>query len=156
MAKSAKSKTNKLEISGLETALEDVFVKKLPSLPKSLKEAIVQYGPWLVLICLVLSLPSILALFGLGAISMPFSYFGGMRYGYNFSLNFVLTTIITILGIIALPGLFKRKKQSWNLLFYSSLLSLIQNFLHFNLGALVVGTSLSWYVLFQIKSYYKN
>jgi len=40
-------------------------------------------------------------------------------------------------------------------MFYASLLGAVQNAVSFNLGGLVVGTLLSLYILFQIKSYYK-
>ena len=152
----AKTKTQKINMSNLESILEDIFVKKAPALPKNLKEAIVNCGPWLILVSLVFSLPAILAIFGLGAISMPFSYLGGIRSGYNFSLNFIFTYAIIILNAVALPGLFKRTRQGWKFLFYSSLVAFVQNLLTFNLGSLVVGSAISWYFLFQIKSYFKK
>jgi len=133
-----------LNMSGLESALENIFVKKAPTLPENFKEIIVKYGPWLLLISLVLSLPSLLALFGLGSIALPFSYLKGTIYGQRFSYNLIFIFAITVLNAIALPGLFKRQQKSWKLLFYSSLVAFVQNLLSFNLGSLVIGSALSW------------
>ena len=59
------------------------------------------------------------------------------------------------LQVMAIPGLFKRKIKSWRLLFYISLISALLSLVKFDLGGLIVGTGISWYILFQIKSYYK-
>jgi|APSaa5957512622_1039677.scaffolds.fasta_scaffold136077_2 hypothetical protein len=150
MAKKAKAK--KLDLASLETTLEDVFVGKAPALPKNIKEVIVTYGPWVILISLIASIPSLLALLGLGTVTMPFGYWGGMRYARHFGTSTIFLFAITLLNAIALPGLFKRQKQAWKLLFYSSLVAFIQNLLSLNLGSLVIGSALSWYILFQIKS----
>ncbi len=153
MAKKAKTK---LDLSSLEKTLEDIFVGKAPALPKNIKEIIVTYGPWVILISLIASLPSLLALLGLGSITMPFGYWGGMRYARHFGTSTIFLFAITLLNAMALPGLFKRLKKSWKLLFYSSLVAFIQNLLNFDLGSLVVGSAVSWYVLFQIRSSFKK
>lgn len=153
MAKKAKTK---LDLSSLEKTLEDIFVGKAPALPKNIKEIIVTYGPWVILISLIASLPSLLALLGLGSITMPFGYWGGMRYAQHFGTSTIFLFAITLLNAMALPGLFKRLKKSWQLLFYSSLVAFIQNLLNFDLGSLVVGSAVSWYVLFQIRSSFKK
>jgi hypothetical protein len=59
------------------------------------------------------------------------------------------------LTVWALPGLFKRKMLSWNLMFYATLVMGVYNLVTLSLGSLVIGTGLSLYVLYQIKGYYK-
>jgi len=61
-----------------------------------------------------------------------------------------------ILEIVALPGLFKRTKNSWELMFYASLIMVLSYIFALNIGSLIIGGAISFYVLFQIKSYYKN
>ena len=156
MAKKKKATAPTLDMSGLESALEDIFVKKAPALPKNIKEIIVTYGPWLILVSLIFSLPSLLTLFGLGTIGSPFGYWGSTRYGHRLGSSLIFLFIITLLNAIALPGLFKRQQKGWQLLFYSSLVAFIQNLLNFNLGSLVIGSAINWYFLFQIKSSFKK
>jgi len=55
--------------------LDFYFVKKAPvQLPDNAKEAIVKYGPWIAIVLLVLAVPPLLFVLGLGALVMPFFY----------------------------------------------------------------------------------
>ena len=65
-----------------------------------------------------------------------------------------LPWITLILEIMALPGLFKQQRKSWNLLYYSVLASALYNLLSLNLFGLIIGTLISLYILFQIKKSY--
>ncbi len=93
--------------------------------------------------------------FGLGALVAPFVVMGGVQAAAGFGLGMVFSIAMLVLEAIAIPGLFKRKLSAWKLMFYASLLGGVQALITFNLGGLVIGTGLSLYVLFQIKSYYK-
>ena len=104
---------------------------------------------------MVLSLPLIISALGLGALIGPLAYMGGVTSGISFNAGIILTIIILVMEIVALPGLFKRQKSAWNILFYVSLVSALSSILSFNLLGLIIGTLLSWYFLFQIRSYYK-
>ncbi len=137
-----------------ETELDKIFVGKVPALPDNIKEFIVKLSPWLALISMVLMLPLILAVFGLGAVMMPFSYLGGMRAGFGYTFGLVFTLGMIILELMAIPGLFKRQEKAWRLVFYSVLLSLIQQLLRFDLLGLVISGAISFYFLFQVKSKY--
>jgi hypothetical protein len=141
-------------ITKLEKELDKIFVKKLPALPKKLKEVIVKYGPYLAVILLVLSIPVILAFMGLLITTKSLIFLGGAR-GCFYIISVLLGIVMIILQIMAIPGLFKRKIKSWRLLFYISLISALLSLLKFDLGGLIIGAGISWYILFQIKSYYK-
>lgn len=147
-------KEKKFFFDDLEKKLSELFVKKLPGLPKKIKEVIVKYGPYLVVILLVLSVPVILAFMGVVITMTSLVILGGAK-GYFYVFSVLLGVIMVILQIMAIPGLFKRKIQSWRLLFYISLMVAFLNLLKFDWGDLIIGSGISWYILFQIKSYYK-
>ncbi len=139
----------------LEDILSDYLVKKAPALPTNIKEIIVKFAPWVTLILFIITLPVVLAFFGLGAILAPLSFFGGMTVGTNYILTLIFSAVMLVLEALAIPGLFKRARGAWNLLFYSALVGALQNVVTFNLGGLIIGTLLGLYILFQVREYYK-
>ncbi|KKQ23535.1 MAG: hypothetical protein US40_C0013G0020 [Candidatus Roizmanbacteria bacterium GW2011_GWC2_37_13] len=157
MAKSdEKSADLKSMMGRLEDTLTTYLVDKAPfQLPSGAKEAIVKYGPWITLILLILALPALLFAFGLGTFLAPFAFLGGLQAGVSYGFGMVFSAVILVLEALAIPGLFKRKLSAWRLIYYGALLGGVQSVLSFNLGGLVIGTGISLYILFQIKSYYK-
>lgn len=147
----------KASLKKFEHTLDEYFVKKAPfQLPDGVKEFIVAFGPWITVVLLALTLPIILAALGLSAVFAPFAALGGgLQGGYAWGIGTILTLVVFVLEIFALPGLFARRKSGWNLLFYASLVSILYNLAYFNLGGLVIGTLINWYLLFQVRSYYK-
>jgi len=133
--------------------MEDFFTKKLPPLPEKAKKIIVKYGPWLILVGLVLSIPTLLMALGLWAIFMP-SY-AGYHYSIGYNVAWWISIASMVLYAWALPGLFKTKMAAWKLMFYGTLVMAAYDLITLSLGGLIIGTGLSLYVLFQIKSYYK-
>lgn len=153
MASSNKDLSNSL--GKLESTLKVYFVDKAPfQIPPAAKEFLVQFGPWITLVLLILTLPVIFAALGLTAFLSPFSAMGGARAEINY-LSVIFGVIALILEAMALPGLFRRSKSGWNLLFYSTIVSAIDNLLTLNIAGLVIGLLIGWYILFQIRSYYK-
>ncbi|MDP1624363.1 MAG: chromate transporter [bacterium] len=157
---SQKTKTGgddlKTSLAKLEDTLEMYLVDKAPfQMPESAKEFLVKYGPWLIVVMLVMAIPMVLFALGLGAIVAPFAILAGVGAGVGFGFAMIFTLAMMALEVIALPGLFNRKVSSWRLMFYASLLGGVQSLVTFNLGGLIIGTGLSLYILFQIKSYYK-
>jgi len=102
-----------------------------------------------------MALPALLAIVGIGAIAMPFAYLGGMHAGFSYTVSMIFTAVVLVLEALALPGLFKKTKSGWRLLFYAILVSAVQSLITFNLGGLIIGTILGLYILFQVKEYYK-
>ena len=134
--------------------LDFYLVKKAPfQLPGEVKEFLVKFGPWIALVLLVLSLPGLLLMLGLGTAFMPF---GGVSYGVGFSyLTVVLLAQLVLLGL-ALPGLFKRKMSAWRLMFYSELVSILFSLLIGSIVGAILGGLIGLYILFQIRSLYVN
>lgn len=145
----------KTMMSQLETFFELYLVKKAPSLPNNVKEIIVKYSPYLAVVILLFSLPTLLFVLGLGALVSPFAFLGGVRNGISFSFGTLILIITLILELMAIPGLFSRKASAWKLVYYATLVNAVYSLITFNLGNLVIGTTLSLYFLFQIKDLYK-
>lgn len=142
-------------LNQLETVLDEYLVKKAPALPVGVKDFIVTVMPYLTIIFLIMALPIILALIGISAFVMPFSLVAGLGTGFSYIASIIVTVITVVLEVMALPGLFKKEKKSWTLLYYVALIGGVNSILSLNLWGLVIGTGISLYILFQIKSYYK-
>lgn len=141
----------------LTKTLELYLVKKAPALPKGIKELLVKIAPWLAIIGVVISIPGVLVLFGLSSLitMMPYGGYGMMKWGGGFSIGVIFLIAALILEILAIPGLLKRKVMGWNYLYYAALVNAVYALVRFDLIGLVIGTLISLYLLFQIKSYYK-
>lgn len=144
----------------LEKTLDEYLIKKAPSMPKSWKETIVKIAPYLVLAGVVLSIPTILGLLGLGSVLAPFGAIGGLAvgrpfFGFGYIISIVFLAITIILEAMAIPGLFNKAKQGWTYCYYAVLVAAVQSIVSFNIGGLIIGTLLGLYILFQVKEYYK-
>ncbi len=133
-------------LTQVEKTLDLYFGKKAPPMPENIKELIVKYSPYLIILAIVLTLPSLSLAFGLR----------GFGAAFNFSFWGIFALATLIIEAIAIPGVLKRTKQSWELMFYASLISILSSLLSLNLSSLIIGGAISFYILFQIKSYYKN
>jgi hypothetical protein len=142
-------------MSQLDTTLELYLVKKAPSLPENIKELIVKYSPYIALVLLALSLPAILFALGLGALLSPFAFLGGVSAGVSFSLGTLVLLVVLVLEAMAIPGLFARKVSAWRLVYYATLINAVYSLISLNFSNLILGTLISLYFLFQVKSYYK-
>jgi len=141
----------------LEVEIEKIVLSKnIPGLPDNVKELIVKLSPWFAVVSMIMLAPIILAAFGLSAVALPFSYLGGLHMGFGYTIGLVFSFGMIVLELMAIPGLFKRQEKAWRLLFYSTLLSLVQQLLSFNLGGMVIGAIISFYFLFQVKSKYSK
>ncbi len=141
-------------VSQLETTLNEYFGNKAPQLPRNIKDIIVKIAPYLVILGVIVSIPAILALFGLSALLAPAMLLGG---GWTIVGIVSLVTLIAtvVLEALAIPGLFAKKKSAWNKLFWVSLIGIVSSLVSGNLVSLIVGTAINWYVLFQVRSYYR-
>jgi len=141
-------------LTQIEKTLDLYFGKKAPAMPENIKELIVKYSPYLTAIALIFSIPTLLFALGVSRAFMPLAFAGAYRPGLSISI--IISLVAMILEAIALPGLFKRTKKSWEYMFYASLVMIISYIFDLNLGSLIIGGAISFYLLFQIKSYYKN
>ncbi|MDQ6482181.1 hypothetical protein [Dyadobacter sp. LHD-138] len=137
----------------LENELEPIFLGKFPPFPDNVKELLVQYGPYLILIGAILGLLGLLAAFGIGgaAIGLGLAAYGS---GFSFYVGIVLAAVMMIMYLMAFSPLRARKKAGWNLMYYALLLSLISNLLQLAILAVIIGGVLGFWVLFQIRDKY--
>jgi len=132
--------------------LDFYLVKKAPfQIPEGGREFIVQWGPWISIVLLVLSLPVILFALGIGTFLVPFA---GLGYASGFGLAVVTLIIHFGLWIAALPGLFARKMGGWRLLFYGELFSIATSLLQGAIVGAIIGGLIGLYILFQVRTKY--
>lgn len=141
----------------LNKTLELYLVKKAPALPGNIKELLVKFAPWISILLVVLGLPAVMALFGLGAMmySIPYAGYGMYRAGGGFSLAALFLIATLALQTLAVPGLMKRKVAGWNFIYYGVWVSAVSSLLYGQIVSLIIGTLISLYFLFQVKSLYK-
>lgn len=130
-------------ISRLQDFLSLYFVKKAPALPENAKEIIVKFAPYVSIVAVVMS--------ALGLLSLNFIFIGTAFS----SLSILVWIISLIFEGLSIPGLFSRKISGWNFVFYGVLTSALYFLITFNLVNLVIGSAISLYLIFQVKSYYK-
>ena len=133
--------------------LDYYLVGKAPfQIPNEAKEWIVQYGPWITIVLLVLTLPALLFVLGIGAVFVPFA-----GVGYATGFGYAALGLIVQLGltVAALPGLFARRLSGWTLLFYARIVSLVFTLLAGAIVSALVGGLISMYILFQVRALYK-
>jgi hypothetical protein len=132
--------------------LDFYLVKKAPfQIPEGGKEAIVKYGPWVLVVLLVLSIPAVLLLLGIGTVLLPF---GGLPYAGGFGLAAVLLLVSLGLEVASLPGLFARKMSGWKLLFYARALAVLAGLASWAALSAIIGGLISFYILFQVREKY--
>lgn len=143
--------------NGIINTLENFF-KRAPTLPASGRETIVKITPFLALIFGVLGILGSLAGLGLLTVFSPLAIFGGASgvssYGGGFLAAFVWL-VASVLLLAAYPGTKARKYKGWNLLFWSECISIIGSILAGSIINALIGGLIGFYLLFQIKSYYK-
>lgn len=137
----------------LENELEPIFLGKFPPFPENVKEFLVKYGPYFLLVGAILTLFGLLTAFGIGtaAIGIGMVAYGG---GFNMYVGLLIATVIMIMYLMAFSPLRARKRAGWNLMYYALILSLISNLLQLALFAFIIGGVLGFWVLFQIREKY--
>ena len=136
--------------------LDLYFGKKAPQLPAGVKEAIVKYSPYLIIISLVFLAISLVSLLGIvtgyGGLIVA-GLVGGMT---RIWISLIVAIIAGIIQLMALPGLFKRASKSWTLLLYAQVVMLIGNILSTDIVGFIISAVVGFYILFQIRALYNG
>ena len=134
--------------------LDYYLVKKAPfQIPGEIREFLVKFGPWIALVLLVLSLPALLLMLGIGTALMPY---GGVGYATSFTYLTVVLLAQMVLQGLALPGLFARKMSGWKLIFYAQLIGIAFSLLSGSIIGALIGGLIGLYILFQVRPLYVN
>lgn len=142
-------------IDDLIKVLGDWFAK-FPPLPVNAKEVIVKIAPWLAIIFGILGVIAGIGATGLLTVLSPLvALGGGVGVAVGSMVGAILAIVSSALMIVAFPGLRDRKANGWKMSFYSELVSVVSSVVALNLFGAVIGALIGFYILFQIKSYYK-
>lgn len=136
-------------------ALTESWFAKAPALPQNAREILVRFAPVIALIFGILSIIIGISGFGLMTAFLPFAFLGGAS-GYGSGYIAAIVLLVTgVMMLAAYPGLKSRKISGWNLLFWVEIINLVYNLVILNILGAIVGALISFYLLFQVKSYYK-
>jgi hypothetical protein len=135
--------------------MEDSFMK-LPPLPKNAKHTLVIITPWFALIFGILGLMGGLAGFGILTMFSPFIALSSGLAGATGSLvSGAIGVISSIFLLLSFPGTKSHKMKGWKMLFWSEVLNTAAAIISFALTGVIIA-AIGFYLLFQIKSYYKK
>jgi len=137
----------------LERELEPVFLGKFPPFSESVKEFVVQYGPYFILILSVLGLFGLLTAFGIGSVISGMGTVS-TSFGISFYVNILLGIFVLIMYLMAFTPLRARKRSGWNLLYYALLIGIVSNIIQLNIIGTLVSGVLGFWILFQIREKY--
>lgn len=142
----------------LEGTLDEYFGKKAPVLSPQIKDFIVKIAPYLAVISVLLTLPAILLLLGLGSLATILAPIGGMHAVATVPtmwLGILLLIPSVIFEAMAIPGLFARSKTGWKYMYWAQLFSVLSSLIQLNIVGAIIGALIGFYLLFQVRSYYK-
>ena len=129
----------------------DGWFKKAPALPANVRQTLVNIAPWIALIFGVLGIIA-----GLGVIGVsPVAMFGGVGNSTMLLVSGVLTIIASAMMLMAYPKIKALQMSGWTLLFWSTAVSVVGSLVAGSVLSAVIWGVIEFYILFQIKSYYK-
>lgn len=165
------------KLSGLEGWLDGIFGEKFPvQIPKAGREWIVKVSPWLALVGGILGLWASWSFWRAGhyvnqlvewANTLSAAYGGtttATHLGLMWYLALVVLLLQSVLLLMAFSGLKAQKRSGWNLLFLTTLVALLLGVVELfvsgygfgNFLGSVIGAAISFYLLFQVRSYFKE
>jgi hypothetical protein len=145
------------ESGNLIDTMEDFF-KKAPAIPANGREALVNIMPWIALIFGILGILTALGGIGLLTVFSPLAVFSGASGVASYGGTVLATWVYlgaSVLLLAAYPGTKAKKLSGWNLLFWSDVVNVIASLVGGAIVSAVVWGLVGFYLLFQIKSYYK-
>lgn len=132
---------------------------KFPALPKKWQETLARIAPVLAIIFGILGIIVAIAGLGLLTATSPLSFLGGASTVSSYGTGILATIIYLVASVLLLaayPGLKAKKYKGWNLLFWSEAVNLIGGIVAMtSLVSVVIGALIGFYLVFQIRSYFK-
>lgn len=136
-----------------ESKIINLF-KNLPKLPENIVNFLVSLAPYLVLVCGILSLLSIVTILSIAGFSLyVLSPFLAPLVSHVY-LSILGAFVCGILLIISFNSLKVRNLLGWRLVFWSINFSILISLLRLNILSVIINAAISWYLLTQIKYKY--
>lgn len=146
-------------LSKLEGLFEEYLGHKAPAMPDNIKDTLVSFAPYLAILSVVLTVPALFALIGIGTAVGPFTAFLGagymMQYSFSYMVGAGTLLVSAVFAALAIQGLFKREMKAWRLMYYSSLISFVASVLQGSVMSALVGLVIGMYILFQVREKYR-
>ena len=130
--------------------LGDLYAKA-PALPANVNETLAMIAPWFALLFGILGIIGGLGMAGWS----PLAAMGGFHYGAYVLISAILSIVASVLFFMAYPGLNKRQYIGWKWSFWSEVVSLVAALVLGNIAGGIIWAIIAFYILFQIKSYFK-
>ncbi|HVE80633.1 MAG TPA: hypothetical protein VNA68_00615 [Candidatus Dormibacteraeota bacterium] len=124
-------------------------------LPFWAKEWIVRNAHWVAILLTILYLPVVALAVVLGINKLPLAFLGIPSSASDISGGAVALIIQFILIALAIKPLERREMKGWNLLAAAAITHTIYDIVFGHYVTAVVITGISFYILLQIRSYYK-
>jgi hypothetical protein len=115
-------------------------------LPERHQLTFVRFLPWIALAFLPIHFFGVLLLLGVTAFATLF--------GSGSILGAVLSALVLVLDVIALPGLFNRTRRGWEFFTYAAVVGAISNLTSLSLFGLLLSAAVLW-LAFQVKYQYR-
>lgn len=115
-------------------------------LPENMRENFVRFLPWVALLFLPVHFAAVLLLLGVSALAT--------LVGSPSIISALVSVGVLVLDVIALPGLFARKRQGWAFFTYAIAVGALSDLLSFSIFGLVISAALLWFS-FQVKYQYR-
>lgn len=152
-------------LAPLENVLVLFLVKKAPQLPRKFRDFVVKIIPWYILSVAVLILFGLFSLYYITIMIPSTIYLDSiiMTFGDTFFVSILTKLVVVSISLYAVPFLLTKRRFGWKLLFYATLLSfgesiltgLILSLEPVKLVAYIIFSLTSFYLLFQLREYYK-
>lgn len=146
------------QLNQLVKPLENMY-KSAPALPVSAKELLVSFAPWVALIFGALTLLAGVGGLGVFTVLSPFAaLYGGVGYSAFLIVSSIIVVVEGVVMLLAFSPLKKRLMRGWNLMVWTEVLALLSSVVTLRVGSIVgavIGAAIAFYLLFQMKSYYK-
>lgn len=170
MSEKTSASNTKSNLMGLEKTLDEIVNKKQPlQLPANARKWLAENVWWLSLIGGILTLYGAFSVWRLSQVANPYlevaRMYGGSAVTDLGAMWYVALAVMVAEGVMLLLAVSKLKTQSksgWNLLFYTTLLSLVLGVVYLlvpqygvsSLFGTLVGTAIGWFFLFQVRSHF--
>lgn len=147
----------KEHMTGLEGWLGSIFANA-PHIPENGRKVIVEYAPWVVLIFGILG---VVALLGAGGLSMLLTI-GSAGYALPLLITVLISLASAALLLMSYPGIKAHKKSGWNLVFYSQVVGIAGSIVSivmghsYNIVGAIIGAIIGFWILFEVRSHYKD